>query len=141
MPTEPDRPQPTARQWTAARSAAALRAIGRAARIATARIATESVGIRMAPATAAIERVAAAAQAAIRRGPGRPPGSKEKYPTPESYAEAIRELPDRARRSGWKLSDASDTRLAKWLRVSKPTADARNDEYGVTYDDMRRQRR
>ena len=138
--TEPDRPQPTPRQWTAATSAAALRAIRRAARIAAARIATESVGIRTAPATPAIKRVAASAREAVKRDPGRPHGSKEKYPTPESYAEAIRELPERARRSGWKLSDASDSRLATWLRVSKPTSDARNAEYGVTCDYLRQQR-
>jgi hypothetical protein len=76
----------------------------------------------------------------VRVGGGRPPGSKEKYPTPEKYVAAIHKLYARAQRSGWTLDEASDQQLADWLRISKHTMYARNTEYEISSEDIRRRR-
>jgi len=69
--------------------------------------------------------------------PGPKRGQKRRYDTPESYIKAVRDLPKRAKRSGWELQSVPDGQLAEWLAISRNTMTARNEEYGITCDDIR----
>jgi hypothetical protein len=77
------------------------------------------------------------------RGPGRPTGTTGayKYPSRESFVAAIREkvypLP---KRTGRLLDSFSEKEIAQRLRLSPRTMQQRMDEYGITWDDIYKQR-
>jgi hypothetical protein len=60
-----------------------------------------------------------------------------KYTTRAEYLAAIANLHQRARRSGWDLTDAPKQRIAGWLRISRRVLDDRNREHGLDLDDIR----
>lgn len=74
----------------------------------------------------------------VNRG-GRPQG-RTKYPTLESFEKAVRALYQRSDDQRWKLDEAKDSRIAKWLKISKTTLYERLKDYGYTLADIQQQR-
>jgi hypothetical protein len=60
-----------------------------------------------------------------------------RYKSRAEYLIAIRELHQRAQRSGWDLTAAPKYRVARWLRISPHSLDEHNREYGISFDDIR----
>jgi hypothetical protein len=59
------------------------------------------------------------------------------YSTKAEYILAIRELHQRAKRSGWDLRTAPKHRIASWLSISTYALADRNREHGISLDDIR----
>jgi hypothetical protein len=60
-----------------------------------------------------------------------------KYPTKAEYILAIRDLHQRAKRSGWDLETAPKRRIASWLSINRDILEDRNREYNISLDDIR----
>jgi hypothetical protein len=62
---------------------------------------------------------------------------RARYETREEYILAIRELHQRAKRSGWDLGTTPKYRIASWLSIGTQTLEDRNREHGISLDDLR----
>jgi hypothetical protein len=70
------------------------------------------------------------------RNAGRPKRRGVRYPTRESYVGAIRALPERTSKQGWRLRELPDWRIARLLEIGTSTMYVRNRAYGITLDDI-----
>ena len=60
-----------------------------------------------------------------------------RYKSRAEYVIAIRELHQRAQRSGWDLRTASRDQITRWLHIGRLRMEELNRVYGITIDDIR----